>query len=127
MKNFEDLLHSAHNEELPQRLLLLFAKAAPMKGAHKIRHQSGTIVPVMCVDKLPEEISSFESLLKEADSITNQWDFILIGSIAGKNGVPPSSQEADPHLHKMSNDLANGNDLSRYAILDREQRAIIVT
>ena len=127
MKNFDDLLKAARNEQEPQRLLFLFAKASPMKGAQRTRHHSGTIAPVMCVDKLPEEISTFENLLKEADSITSEWDFILIGSIAGKNGFAPVPEEADPHLHKMSNDLANGADLSRYIILDREQRVIIVS
>lgn len=127
MKNFDEILKAAHNETQPQRLLLLFAKASPMKGPQKTSHQSGTIVPVMCVDKLPEEIASFDALLREADSITTQWDFVLVGSISGKDGAPPSSEEADPHLHKMSNDLANGMDLSRYAILDRKQQIIIVS
>lgn len=119
IKNFADLITAAKNEPSPQLFLFLFAKAESKKNAFKTRHSSGTIVPVMCVDKPTEELSTFKDLIDEADRITKQWDFIFIGCLN-------AALDAEPHLTKMSNDVASGNDLSRYVILDREERPIIV-
>lgn len=127
IKNLKDLISEAHKQPEPQRLLLLFAQATPMSTGMNVKHQSGTITPVMCVDKLPSEIESFAELVKEADSITAKWDFILISTLSGKNGVVPTSDEAGPYLKEMSNGLASGDNLSKYAILDRDETPIIVS
>ncbi len=117
--NFSDLISQAKNEPKPQQFLFLFAKADSKRNAFKTSHSSGTITPVMCVDKPVQELSTFQALIDEADKITEKWDFIFIGCLK-------ASLDAEAHLTKMSNDVANGNDLSRYVILDREERPIIV-
>ena len=117
--NFSDLLSVARNEPHPQLFLFLFAKAEVKKNAFKTSHSSGTIMPVMCVDKPTEELSTFKDLIEEADKISTQWDFIFIGCLN-------ASLDAEAHLTKMSNDVAKGNDLSRYVILDRNEKPIIV-
>lgn len=117
--NFSDLVVCARNEPIEQQFLILFAKANEQKNRIKSRHSSGTIVPVMCVDKPTAELSTFQALVDEADSINKEWDFIFIGCLA-------ASMDAESHLTKMSNDIANGNDLSRYVIFDRKERAIII-
>lgn len=127
IKNFDDLLKLAKSDPLSQRLLFLFAKATPMEMSFKADHKSGTITPVMCVDKLPSELTDFKSLISEADSINTNWDFILMAGLSGANGVAPTSLEAGPHLSKMSNFLANGGDLSRYAIFDREEQIVVTS
>jgi len=119
IQNFADLLSTAKNEPSPQLFLFLFAKADVQRNSFKTSHSSGTIMPVMCVDKPTHELSTFKALVEEADKITQKWDFIFIGCLN-------ASIDAEPHLTKMSNDVANGSDLSRYVILDREERPIIV-
>jgi len=119
IKNFSDLISFAKKEPNPQLFLFLFAKAEAKNNAFKTNHSSGTIQPVMCVDKPTDELTTFEALIEEADRITKNWDFVFIGCLN-------ASMDAEPHLTKMSNDVANGNDLSRYVILDREQRPVIV-
>ena len=127
MSVFNDLIEKAKKEEQPQRLLFLFAKATNMMGENSASYKSGTIDPIMCVDKLPEELTSFSSLVEEADGNTKNWDFILVSSLAGTNGVAPTSEETDPFLQKMSNGLAMGENLSQYLILDREENTVIVS
>lgn len=117
--NFSDLLIAAKGEKTPQRFLFLFAKAVSLKNALKANHSSGTISPIMCVDKLPDEITTYNELLNEADGINKDWNFVLIGCL-------DATSDVDFHLNKMSNDVASGSDLSRYVILDREERPIIV-
>ena len=103
--HFEELLQKTKEQPEPQRLLM-------------------HITPVMCVDKLPEELSNFSDLVGEADSINKDWNIVLFAALSGSNGTPPSTTEVDPYLNKMTNDVASGGDLSRYVIIDREQNPI---
>ncbi len=128
ISKFSDLLDMVAKEDEPQRLLMLFAKAEggssnPKKQRKK---QRGTIEPVMCVDKLPEEIESFTQLVAEADNISNEWNFIIVAGLAGENGKAPTTEDADPYLNKMANGLAMGEDLSRYLIFDRNEDPILM-
>lgn len=125
ISNFSDLLEMATSQDQPQRLLMLFAQAESARKKPTKKHK-GTITPVMCVDKLPEEIESFDSLVAEADGINTGWNFILIAGLSGQNNEPPSTEDADPYLNQMVNGLASGEDLSRYIIFDREQNPIMM-
>ena len=64
--NFDDLLRAATEQPEPQRLLFVFATAgvdADATAEQKARFeagQGGTLTPLMCVDKLPGELASFE-------------------------------------------------------------------
>ena len=127
--NFKELLDAAAAQDQPQRLLLLFAKAESSnqkKKKNKNKEQHGTLSAVMCVDKLPEEIASFQALVEEADSISKAWDFIIIVGLSGKDKAPPSSDEAEPYLNQLVNNLASGQDLSQYVIFDRQEAPVII-
>ncbi|WP_258955832.1 ribonucleotide reductase subunit alpha [Shewanella woodyi] len=111
-------------QSAPQRLLFLFADAEATKPKKSKKHQRGTISPVMCVDKLPSELSSFDALVKEADSIAKQWNFVFVASLSGDNGIAPTTEEAEPFLNKMANDIETGNGVGRYVIFDRDENPI---
>ncbi len=124
ISNFSELLIMASEQEQPQRLLMLFAKSQSKSGKHN--QNSGTIFPVICVDKLPADIASFDSLVAEADSINNDWNFIIVAGLNGQNGLAPTSEDADPHLNNMTNALASGQDMSQYVIFDRNQNPVSI-
>jgi len=129
ISNFKQLLSAAAEQDQPQRLLLLFAKAessTKKKKGKKSQQQHGTLSAVMCVDKLPEEIASFEALVKEADSVSKEWDFMIIVGLSGKDGKAPSSDEAEPYLNQMTHNLASGQDLSQYVIFDRQEAPVVI-
>lgn len=119
---FKELLDMTNEQEQPQRLLFLFAKTDA--GKKQKNYMSGHVEPVMCVDKLPTELSSFDALIKEADSISKEWDFMFIAGLSGSDGKAPSEDDAEPYLNKMSNDIADGQDLARYVVLDRKEQPI---
>jgi len=121
---FKELLEMTAQQEQPQRLLFLFAQPEGHNPKKSKKHMKGQIQPVMCVDKLPKELTTFDALVKEADSINKDWQFVFIAGLSGHDGVAPSQEDCDPYLNKMSNDLADGQDLSRYVILDRDQKSI---
>ena len=115
-------MEEALKQDEPQRLLFLFAKADQEEAADRGRR--GTISPVMVVDKLLEEITNFEKLITEADMLTKEWNFIFIGALSGQNGTSPSAADAQPHLDEMTKSLETGQGLSRYMLLDREDKVI---
>ncbi|SFG78421.1 ribonucleotide reductase subunit alpha [Neptunomonas qingdaonensis] len=124
---FTKLLEAAKQQEQPQRLLMLFARAeGNKKKKDNASHETGTVTPLMCVDKLPEEIDSFEALIKEADAIVDDWSFVLIAGLGGNNGEAPPTEAAEPYLNQMANDLMMGQDLSGYTILDRQQHPVLL-
>jgi len=119
---FTQLLDMTSQQDEPQRLLFLFAKTD--SGKKQKNYMSGHVEPVMCVDKLPHDLSSFDALVKEADGISKEWDFMFIAGLSGSEGKAPSEDDAEPYLNKMSNDIADGQDLGRYVVLDRKEQPI---
>ncbi|MFT6206389.1 MAG: hypothetical protein ACJA0T_000286 [Colwellia sp.] len=124
MKTFKELLELTHEQEQPQRLMFLFANAESTNAKKSKKHQKGTILPVMCVDKLPEELTTFAALKAEADTIEESWNFVFIASLSGENGMTPSEDDAEPFLNKMVNDVQTGNNVGRYVIYDRDENPI---
>ena len=125
ISSFQDLLDMAHAMDEPQRLLLLLAKTDACRPGGDDTH-TGTLTPIICVDKAPDEIADFGSLVAEADQVTNDWDMMLVTSLSGQGGEPPTSAQAEPHLDRMANDLRNGQDLSRYVIFDRHENLVFI-
>ncbi|WP_370279580.1 ribonucleotide reductase subunit alpha [Pontibacterium sp.] len=117
---FKELLDAARKQDEPQRLLFLFAQIEKLDSKKHKQRQHGSVVPLMCVDKLPADLTDFAALAAEADQVSADWDFMLAAGLPGKNGLPPSTDDAEPHLNKMANDLMMGADLSRYVIFDRQ-------
>lgn len=118
INSFQGLINAANEQPEPQRLLLMFAKT------ESDGESSGTISPTMCIDKLPEELTTFADLITEADGVSTEWDFIFCGGLDGENGTAPSSEDAEPHLKKMPHQLASGEGLSQYLIFNRQEQLI---
>jgi len=114
------MVDAAEAQDQPQRLLIMLAKSE-IETSDKEEGMSGTITPVICVDKTPDEITTFEDFVSEADSINSDWDMMFIAGLAGENNEMPTPEEADPVLNKMVNNLMSGQDLSSYLVLDRNE------
>lgn len=121
---FKELLDAASNQDEPQRLLFLFAQIEKQESKKHKKRQRGSVVPLMCVDKLPSELQDFRTFSAEADQISADWDFMVVAGLGGVNGMPPSTEDAEPHLNKMANDLMMGADLSKYVIFDRKENPV---
>ncbi len=115
ISSFEDLLRAAGEQQEPQRLLFMFAKAQlPAGNTHAQKptnenQQGGELRAVMCVDKLPEEINDFASLLAESKHTGKTWDVVFITSMSGQGGLAPTSDAASRPLDMMVESLRNGN------------------
>ncbi|MBQ0711802.1 MAG: ribonucleotide reductase subunit alpha [Porticoccus sp.] len=119
-------MSAANQQPEPQRLLFIFLRASlpddhGEKDASRFHSgQGGALQPIMCVDKTLGELSIFSALVAEAERIEKDWQIVLVAGLAGKNGVAPSSDDAEEPLKMMLHAVENGGDLSKYMAFDRE-------
>lgn len=105
--NFDDLLQAAKAQTEPQLLLFVFTKAELPEDATQIEKENfakgvgGTLTPVVCVDKTPNELSSFSALLQESKKTGQDWDVVFISSMSGHGGIAPNSDQAEQPLQMM--------------------------
>lgn len=129
LESFEQLLQAARAQDEPQRLLFVFVarelgeEATPLQRASFQRGEGGHLTPCLCVDKVPEEIASFEALVAESAQTAKHWDIVFVGSLDGRGGVAPGSDEADQPLRFMVKAINDGR-VSGFAAFDREGCAL---
>lgn len=114
INSFSDFLLAAKQQDQPQRLLFVFVRAELPEHAsleERARFdagQGGTLAPLMCVDKLPEEIGDFVQLRTESEQMGPSWQLLFAASLAGRGGKAPGSAEAEPHLNRMIEAIKQG-------------------
>ncbi|MBT9512093.1 MAG: ribonucleotide reductase subunit alpha [Acidovorax sp.] len=115
--SFDDLLHAARMQPEPQRLLFVFAAAelpddaTPAQRAHFEAGQGGALVPLMCVDKTPQELASFSALVEEAQQFTapgHDWAMVFAAALSGTLNQAPTSADAEAPLQRMVDAIKGG-------------------
>ncbi|MGH8214951.1 MAG: ribonucleotide reductase subunit alpha [Rhodanobacteraceae bacterium] len=125
LDDFAQLLEAARQQREPQRLLFVFAQRQLEKPATAAqreafeRGEGGHLQPCLCVDKSPDEIADFASLVEESGRTGQHWDIVFVGSLEGRGGVAPNSDEADQPLRFMVNAINDGR-VSEFAAFDRD-------
>lgn len=125
IENFADLLQAARAQPLQQRLLFVFAVAvlpddanAEQRAAFEAGH-GGALEPSMCVDKGPQELSSFDTLVHEAAQFGKEWRFVFAGALSGTAQMAPDQQQVDASLNSMVEAIKRG-EMARYLAFDRQ-------
>lgn len=128
--NFDDLLQAARRQPEPQRLLFVFAQAelpepctAEQRAAFEAG-EGGTLVPLMSVDKSPDELDTFDSLLAESRQHAAQWAVVFVAGLAGRNGFAPSDQEADRSMQRMV-DAVRAGEFGLFMPFDRQGNVLL--
>ncbi|MEG2031243.1 MAG: ribonucleotide reductase subunit alpha [Janthinobacterium sp.] len=101
--DYASLLRSARTQDQPQRLLFTFTQAQAQPGG-----QGKSLTPVMCADKLPDELGSFEALMEESKQMQTHWDVVFVAGLAGRDGVPPPQQACEAPLRAMVTAIEQG-------------------
>lgn len=100
--HFDDLLTLARQQPAPQRLLLVFAGAelpegsSPEQAARFAAGGGGALVPLMCVDKTPDEITSFAALAEESRQFGQPWAMVFAAAMTdGPDAAAPLQRMVD--------------------------------
>lgn len=105
--SFDDLLSAARRQPEPQRLLFVFAGAELPDGSTAEQRRrfeagaGGALVPLLRVDKTPEELGSFAALVAESRLLGLEWAVVFVASLAGRDRRAPTSDEAEAPLRGM--------------------------
>lgn len=112
--SFDDLLRAAGQQSQAQRLLFVFTTAdlpddaTPEQRARFLAGEGGTLTPLMCVDKSPDELTSFDALLEESRRAGPAWDIVFVAALSGSAGRSPSSTDAEAPLQRMVESIESG-------------------
>ncbi len=123
--DFKTLLMVGREQKEPQRFLFVFLKAAlpkDVEGDEAERFHAGkggVLQPIMCVDKPLDELTTFAELVKESESMEQDWHMVLVACLSGVGNMMPTSAETDLQLKMMVQMVENGGDLSRYLAFDK--------
>lgn len=107
ISGFDDLLRIARRQAEPQRLLFVFAGAdlpgdcTPQQRAGYEAGQGGALVPLMSVDKAPEDLTDFPALVEESLPFSQDWVVVFLAALSGRGGLAPSAAETDATLDRM--------------------------
>lgn len=115
ISSFDDLLASARQQQAPQRLLFVFATAGvpddatPEQRARFEAGEGGTLTPLMCVDKTPQELESFDALLEESREFDQAWDIVFVAALSGTGSLEPTAAQAEAPLQRMVDSIKSGS------------------
>jgi len=124
--DYPSLIAAAKQQPQPQRLLFVFLKAelpkdhSETEAANFNAGRGGELEPMMCADKTLDELGSFADLVAESERVGKSWDIVLVAALSGKNGVPPTSDDASKPLEVMINAVKQGAYLSSYLAFDKK-------
>jgi hypothetical protein len=113
--SFEDLLRAARNQPEPQRLLFVFmgAELPEDSTAEQCRRFAagvgGNLVPLMCVDKAPEELSTFAALAEESRASGPEWTIVFVAGLAGQGGRSLTHVDAEAPMQRMVEAIKAGS------------------
>jgi hypothetical protein len=114
IESYSDLIRAAEMQSEPQRLLFVFAKAELPNGYTNSQKQNfeqghgGALAPVLCVDKLPDDVADFAALVAESEHTGVDWDIAFISALAGRGGFAPNTDEATQPLKMMMEKIQGG-------------------
>lgn len=132
IEHFADLLRASRAQGQQQRLLFVFANAELPENASAEQRAGfdagvgGTLVPAMCVDKSPDDVLSFESLVQEAAQFAQEWRLVFVGALSGTAYSPPDPKQVEVYLQAMVDAVQRG-DLGSYLAFDREGITVTLT
>jgi hypothetical protein len=90
ISSFDDLLRAARQQAEPQRLLFVFMGAELPEDSTPDQRQrfaagsGGALVPLMCVDKTPDELTTFAALAEESRTSGPGWTMVFVAGLAGR-------------------------------------------
>ena len=130
ISSFDDLLQASRRQPEPQRLLFVFAGAelpegsTPGQGRRFAAGAGGVLVPLMCVDRTPDELDTFGALVEESRTSGPDWAIVFVAGLAGRGGRAPTREDAEAPLQRMVDAIKTGSHAS-FIPFDRDGRPVL--
>ena len=127
---FDDLLAAARTQAEPQRLLFVFAGVELPEDSSPEQRQrfddgaGGAFVPLMCVDKALDELTTFAALAEESRASNQAWAVVFVAALVGKHGRALAGKDAEAPLQRMVDAIKAGSHGS-YIPFGRDGRPIV--
>jgi len=124
--DFDSFLETARAQPEPQRLLFILAKSVLPEDADQAEIEryhagaGGALLPVMYVDKSPEEVTGFDMLVEESRQMGEDWHIMLTAALPGSGGEPPSQSSVEDAFSLIIKTIHAGGDLSTFLAFDRD-------
>lgn len=131
ISSFDDFLRAARKEPEPQRLLFVFADAVlpedstPEQRARYRAGEGGALVPLMSVDKAPDELNTFAALVEESRQFGRSWAIVFVAGLSGRSGRAPTSEETDQALQRMIEAIKTGS-FGSFIPFDRQGNPVLI-
>ena len=112
--DFDRLLQAGAGQPEPQRLLFVFAAAelhddaTPAQRQRFIAGSGGALAPLVCVDKGPDDLSDFGSLVAQSCQAGPSWHVVFAAGLAGRDARAPSPEQVDRALQAMVERVRDG-------------------
>lgn len=112
--HFDRLLQAAAGQLEPQRLVFVFAAANLPHDATPVQRQrftagsGGALAPLMWVDKGPDDLSDFESLVAQSRQAGPFWQAVFAAGLAGRDARPRGPEQVDRALQAMVDRVRDG-------------------
>jgi len=125
ISSYNDLIKAVKSKPLPQHMLFVFTSAelpedaSDEEKAQFERQEAGALAPVMCGDKPVGELNNFDSLLADSDQTGKKWDVVFVSSIAGQEGLSPTSADVEQFMKVMLEAIKKGK-VARFAAFNRK-------
>lgn len=129
ISSFSDLLTAARAQQEPQRLLFVFAAAELEDDSTEEQRrrfeagEGGALVPVMSVDKAPDELADFATLVEESRQFGKPWSLVFVAAMSGRSGAVPLVGDVEQALDRMTESIKTGN-LSAFIPFDHEGHTV---
>lgn len=131
ISSFDDLLQAARQQTEPQRLLFVFASAdlpddsTLAQRERFLAGEGGALVPIMYVDKTPEELHNFADLVQESRQFGQEWSIVFAAALSGSGGLAPTSEAAEKPLQRMVDAIKAGT-LGTFIPFDRQGQPVML-
>lgn len=132
IESFDDLLRTARAQPEPQRLLFVFATAelpgdsTTEERARFEAGEGGALVPLMSVDKDPDDLASFASLAQESRQFASGWTMVFVAGLSGRDGRKPTGEQTDQALRRMIESVKTGS-FGSFIPFDRQGATLLLS
>jgi hypothetical protein len=127
ISSFDDLLLAARQQPQQQQLLFVFAAAelpddaSPAQRAGFEQGVGGALVPVMCVDKVPDDIIDFAAMKRESTQFVTRWQVLFASSLSGTSHQALADEKIKSALDRMVEAIKRGAFANMIAFDDAGQ------